>query len=129
MVLYVDDILLATNNLDLLHETNTFLSKNFEIKDMSEASYVIQIEIFSYRSQGLLKLLKKHLLIKFWRDSRWKIALQVLFQIRKGKIFRLKQCLKNELKYKQMKKILYASNVGKIVLIKHITTKLMVADP
>ena len=46
LILYVDDILLATNDLRLLHETKQFLSSNFEMKDMGEASYVIGIEIF-----------------------------------------------------------------------------------
>ena len=46
LILYVDDILLATNNLGLLHETKKFLSSNFEMKDMGETSYVIGIEIF-----------------------------------------------------------------------------------
>ena len=59
LVLYVDDILLTTNDLGSLYETKKFLSKNFEIKDMSEASYVIEIEIFRDRSQGLLGLSQK----------------------------------------------------------------------
>lgn len=46
LVLYVDDILLATNDLDLLHDTKKYLSNNFEMKDMGETSYVIGIEIF-----------------------------------------------------------------------------------
>ena len=46
LILYIDDILLATNDLDLLHETKKFLSNNFEMKDMGEASFVIGIEIF-----------------------------------------------------------------------------------
>ena len=50
LILYVDDILLATNVLGLLSETNKFLSNNFEIKDMGEAYYVIGIEIFCDRS-------------------------------------------------------------------------------
>ena len=58
-ILYVDDILLATNDLGLLHETKKFLSKNFEVKDMGEVSYVIGIEIFYNRSQGLLGLSQK----------------------------------------------------------------------
>ena len=45
-IMYVDDILLAINDLGLLHETKKFLSSNFEMKDMGEASYVIGIEIF-----------------------------------------------------------------------------------
>ena len=35
---FVDDILCATNDLGLLHETKKFLSSNFEMKDMGEAS-------------------------------------------------------------------------------------------
>ena len=56
LILYVDDILLATNDLGLLHETKKFLSRNFAMKDMGEASYVIGIEIFRNRPQGLLGL-------------------------------------------------------------------------
>ena len=44
LILYVDDILLASSDLDLLHETKKkFLSKNFEMKDMGKATYVIAI--------------------------------------------------------------------------------------
>ncbi|KAL0540172.1 hypothetical protein IC582_024402 [Cucumis melo] len=56
LVLYVDDILLATNDFGLLCQTKEFLSKNFEMKDMSEASDVIGIEIFRDRTHGLLEL-------------------------------------------------------------------------
>ncbi|XP_037491620.1 uncharacterized protein LOC119369355 [Jatropha curcas] len=54
LVLYVDDILLAANDVGLLHDVKDFLSKNFDMKDMGEASFVIRIEIFRDRSQGLL---------------------------------------------------------------------------
>ena len=56
LILYVEYILLTTNDLDLLHETEKFFSINFEMKDMGEASYVIWIKIFRNRSQGLLGL-------------------------------------------------------------------------
>jgi hypothetical protein len=46
LILYVDDILLSSSDLGLLHETKEFLSKNFEMKDMGEATYVIRIKIF-----------------------------------------------------------------------------------
>jgi len=59
LILYVDHIFLATNDLGLLSETKKFLSNNFEMKDMGEASYVIGIEIFHDRSQGLLGLSQK----------------------------------------------------------------------
>ena len=59
LILYIDDILLATNDLGLLHKIKKYLSENFEMKDMREATYVIGIEIFHDRSQGLLGLSQK----------------------------------------------------------------------
>ena len=55
MILYVDNILLATNDFGLLHETKKFLSKNLEMKYMDETSYVMNHK----------DCLKKHALIKF----------------------------------------------------------------
>ena len=56
LILYVDDILLASSDLDLLKETKLFLSQNFEMKDMGEASYVISIEIHRDKSWKILGL-------------------------------------------------------------------------
>lgn len=52
LVLYVDDILLATNDLGLLHDTKEFIFQNLEMKDMGEASYVLGIEIKRDRHKG-----------------------------------------------------------------------------
>ena len=54
LVLYIDDILLPANNVAMLHNVKKYLSNNFKMKDMGEAFYVIRIEIFCNRSQGLL---------------------------------------------------------------------------
>ena len=43
MIMYVDDILLASSNMSLLRETKTFLSSQFDMKDMEEARYVLGI--------------------------------------------------------------------------------------
>ena len=56
LVLYVDDILLDANDLGILYETKDFLSNNFEMRDMGEASHVIGIYLFRKRSQGLFGL-------------------------------------------------------------------------
>ena len=53
MYLKFDDTL---TSFGLMHDTKDFLFKNFEMKDMREASYVIGIEIFCNGSQGLLGL-------------------------------------------------------------------------
>ena len=54
LLLYVDDILLASSDLGLLHETKAFLYKNFEMKDMGDAYYVLGIEITRDRCSGIL---------------------------------------------------------------------------
>ena len=43
LVLYVDDILLASNDSNLLIETTSFLFGHFDMKDLGEASYVLGI--------------------------------------------------------------------------------------
>ena len=59
LVLYEDDILLARSDLGLLHDTKFFLSQNFDMKDMGEASYVIGIEIHRDRSLRTSRLSQK----------------------------------------------------------------------
>jgi hypothetical protein len=56
LVLYVDDILLATSDLALLRETKNYISSNFEMKDIGENSYVIGIEVYRDRSKEKLYL-------------------------------------------------------------------------
>ena len=70
LVLYVDDILIATNDVETLYEVKQFLLKNFDMKDMGKASYVIGIQIYRERSRGILGLSQdtyiKKVLERFW---------------------------------------------------------------
>ena len=50
LVLYVDDILLVINDIGMLHKTKRFLSRNFEMKDLVDASFVLRIEKLQKRS-------------------------------------------------------------------------------
>jgi hypothetical protein len=45
LILYVDDILLASSDVSLLLETKRFLSSNFDMKDLGEVSFILGIEI------------------------------------------------------------------------------------
>ena len=47
LALYVDDILLATNDTDLLIETKQLLFSHSDMKDLGEASYVLGIQYFA----------------------------------------------------------------------------------
>ena len=97
LVLYVDDILLATNDVGLLHDVKKFLSSNFEMKDMGEASYVIGIEIFRNRSHGLLGLSQKSYINKVLERFRMDKCFTSVVPIQKRDKFSEMQCLKNEL--------------------------------
>jgi Reverse transcriptase (RNA-dependent DNA polymerase) len=55
----VDDILLASSDLDMLFETKYFLSKKFDMKDLGKVSYVIGIEKHRDRSRGIIGLSQK----------------------------------------------------------------------
>lgn len=46
LVLYVVDILLIENNVELLQSTKVWLTSKFSMKDMGEASYVLEIQIY-----------------------------------------------------------------------------------
>ena len=45
LILYVDDILLASSSIGLLHETKKFLLKNFKMKVLGNAHFVFGIQI------------------------------------------------------------------------------------
>ena len=47
LVLYVNDILLITNDIDLLVETKQLLFSHFDMKDLGEASYVLGNKYFA----------------------------------------------------------------------------------
>ncbi|RVW46052.1 Retrovirus-related Pol polyprotein from transposon TNT 1-94 [Vitis vinifera] len=90
LVLYVDDILLASSDVGLLHETKRFLSSKFDMKDLGNASFVLGIQIHRDRSRG---------------DT----------PVAKGDKFSLHQCPKNELEKKDMERFPYASAIGSLM--------------
>jgi hypothetical protein len=56
LILCMDDILLASSDVNLLLEMKKFLSSNFDMKDLGEVSFILGIEILWDRSKGVLGL-------------------------------------------------------------------------
>lgn len=56
LILYVDNILLMENDVPMLQSVKLWLSKNFSMKDMGEAAYILGIKIYRDRSKRLLGL-------------------------------------------------------------------------
>ncbi|KAL0293241.1 UNVERIFIED_CONTAM: Retrovirus-related Pol polyprotein from transposon TNT 1-94 [Sesamum angustifolium] len=53
LVLYVDDIFLIGNDVKMLGDTKAWLSTQFSMKDLGEASYILGIKIISDRSRRI----------------------------------------------------------------------------
>ena len=115
LVLYVDDILLATNDMGTLYEVKQFLSKNFEMKDMDEAYYVIGIKIHRERSRGILGLSQESYINKILERFWMKDCSPNPASIVKGDKFSLDQCSKNNIEREQMRDIPYALIVGSLM--------------
>ena len=50
LILYVDDILLIGNDIDLLNSVKSYLNSKFSMKNLGEASYILGIKIYRDRS-------------------------------------------------------------------------------
>ena len=55
-VLYVDDILLIGNDVEILSNVKKWLAEQFQMKDLGEASYVLGIQIIRDHKNKLLAL-------------------------------------------------------------------------
>ena len=56
LVLYVDDILLIGNNVGLLSSVKVWLSSQFHMKDLGEASHILRIKLLWDGKQRMLGL-------------------------------------------------------------------------
>ena len=82
--LYVDDILLAGNNLEYLITIKEWLSSNFEINDMGEAAYILGVKIHRDHSIKLLSLSQKPYIKKILERSNMANCKLMDTQIAKG---------------------------------------------
>jgi hypothetical protein len=84
LILYVDDILLASSDVSLLLETKRFFSSNFDMKDLGEASFVLEIKIHRDRRNGVLGLSQKAYLEKVLKKVSMHACNPTLAPIIKG---------------------------------------------
>ena len=53
LCLYVDDILIFGNNINVIEEVKDFLSSNFEMKDLGEADIIHNIKLLREGNSGV----------------------------------------------------------------------------
>ena len=85
LVLYVDDILLIGNDVELLKSVKEYLNSKFSMKDLGEAAYVLGIKIYRDRSRRLLALCQSTYLDKILKKFNMALAKKGLVPVVKGK--------------------------------------------
>ena len=115
LILYVDDILLMGNDIELLDSSKAYLNKCFSMKDLGEAAYILGIKIYRDRSRHLIGLSQStyldKILKKFNMDQSKKGFLPVLQGVRVSSA----QCPTTAEDKEEMSVIPYASAIGSIM--------------
>jgi len=115
LLLYVDDILMASSSKDEIVKLKEKLNGEFEMKGLGPAKRVLGIDIFKNRDKGELFLFQLSYLKKVverFRMSNFKTVSTPLGHHTKLSI---KQCPQSEDEKKEMESTPYASGVGSIM--------------
>ena len=87
LVWYVDDILLLENDIPSLQSVKLWLSSQFSMKDLGEASYIFGMKIYRDRSRRLLGLSQSTYIDILLKDSTWIISRKTIFRQVKKLLF------------------------------------------
>ena len=115
LILYVNDILLIGNNIELLESVKMYLNKSFSMKDLGEAAYILGIKIYRDRSRRLIRFSQStyldNVLKKFKMDQSKKGFLPILQGVKLSKT----ECPTTAEDREKMGIIPYASAIGSIM--------------
>jgi hypothetical protein len=115
LVLYVDDILLIGNDVQMLNNVKEYLNSKFSIKYMGKAAYVLYIKIYRDRSRSLLALSQNTYLDKVLKRFKMEDSKRGFLPIMKHVPLSVTQCLETEKEKSMMSNIPYASAIGSII--------------
>lgn len=115
LLLYVDDMLVASKNKQEIKSLEKLLSTEFEMKDLGAVKRILWMEISRDRSQFCLELSHSGYIEKVLKVFQMEQAKQVLTPL--GVLFKLKSVTKDELEEQSefMETIPYANDVGSIM--------------
>ena len=115
LILYVDDILLIGNDIELLSSVKGYLNNSFSMKDLGEASYILGIKIYRDRSRRLVGLSQSTYLDKILKKFRMDESKKGFLPMLPGKVLSKTQGPATAEERERMSKIPYASAVGSIM--------------
>jgi hypothetical protein len=115
LILYVDDILLIGNDIELLSSVKGYLNKCFSMKDLGEAAYILGIKIYRDRSRRLIGLSQSTYLDKILKKFRMDESKKGFLPMLPGKVLSKTQGPATAEERERMSKIPYASAVGSLM--------------
>jgi Reverse transcriptase (RNA-dependent DNA polymerase) len=115
--LYVDDILLTSNNKEYVQTIKEWLSSNFDMKYMGEAAYILGVKIERDRSKKMLALSQEHYIRKILEKFRMQDCKSIDTPIAKDEGLSLRMCPKTPDEKAQMEKVPYSSAVGSLMYV------------
>ncbi|KAG7633109.1 Reverse transcriptase RNA-dependent DNA polymerase [Arabidopsis suecica] len=115
LLLYVDDMLIASVDKSSVQELKLLLNREFEMKDLGDAKKILGMEITRDREAGILSLSQEAYVKKVLRSTHMDQSKPVSTPI--GVHFKLKAATDEEYKnqFERMKFVPYANTVGSIM--------------
>ena len=115
LILYVDDILLMGNDIELLDNIKAYLNKSFSMKDLGEAAYILGIKIYRDRSRRLIGLSQSTYLDKILKKFNMDQSKKGFLPVLQGVQLSTAQCPTTAEDIEKMSVIPYASAIGSIM--------------
>jgi hypothetical protein len=117
LVLYVDDILLIGNDVGTLSAVRIWLSNQFDMKDLGEASYILGIKLLRDRKNRMIGLSQAAYIDKVVARFSMADSKKGLLPFRHGVTLTKEQCPQTPQQVEQMKDVPYASAVGSLMYV------------
>ena len=115
LILYVDDILIIGNDIGMMQSVKAYLCKNFSMKDLGEASYILGIKLYRDRERKLIGLSQSSYVDKILERYNFENCKAVNVPFRYGIHLSKKMAPQTEEEKVRMSNLPYASAIGSIM--------------
>ena len=115
LILYIDDILLIGNDVGTLSLVKVWLSNQFDVKDLGEASHILGIKLMRDRQKRMLDLSQASYIDQILTRYNMQDSKKGFIPFRVGKSLSSNQRPKTNSEIERMRGISYASAVGSLM--------------
>ena len=115
LVLYVDDILLIENDIAAMQGIKVWLSSQFSMKDLGEASYILGMRIYRDRSRRLLGVSQSMYIYTVLKRFSMEYSKKGYLPIGHGVTLSKMDCPTTPEERERMSRVPYVSAVGSIM--------------